>query len=267
MDFSSVAVPLIGGCAAGFLAGFFGIGGGIILVPFLIFYGESLGVSSLVSTHVAFGTSLLVLTVSSLFTTYSSARSGHVIRSGAMVCGAASALGAGLGSIMAGSLEGKTLQRIFALVVTVAIVGVLSELRRPKGSREVNLRIPALAGTGLAVGVLAALSGGAGGMFSIPIMYTTLRFPLQRAIGTSGAIIAIASAAATVAYVLQGWGNPLLPADTLGYVYPLQALSLIVGMIPSAVVGARMGTQSTSMTLRRIFAALLVIMAFKMLLP
>jgi uncharacterized membrane protein YfcA len=184
-----------------------------------------------------------------------------------MVCGAASVLGAGLGSILAGGLEGKALQRIFALIVMVAAVRVVSEFRRPKGNREPDLRFPPLAAAGLAVGVLSAVSGGGGGMLSIPIMYTMLRFPLQRAIGTSGAIIAIASAAATVAYILQGWGSPLLPGGTLGYVDPLHALPLTVGMIPSAAIGARIGTKMKSMMLRRIFAALLVILAFKMLLP
>lgn len=265
MDFSSFIILLIGGGAAGFLARFFGIGGGIVLVPFLMFYGESLGVSSLVSTHIAFGTSLLVLAVSSLFTTYAAARNGHLIRLGTIVCGAASVLGAGLGSITAGGLEGKTLQRIFALIVMVAAVRVVSELRRPKGNREPDLRITPLAGTGLAVGVLSALSGGGGGMFSFPIMYTMLRFPLQRAIGTSGAVVAIASTVATAAYMLQGWGSPLLPLGTLGYIDPLHALPVIIGMIPSTVVGARIGTKLQSMTLRRIFAALLVILSFKML--
>jgi uncharacterized membrane protein YfcA len=94
-----------------------------------------------------------------------------------------------------------------------------------------------------------------------------LRLPLQRAIGTSGAILAMASAAATVVYTLQGWGSPLLPEGTSGYVDLLHALPLVAGMIPSAAIGARIGTKMKSMTLRRIFAALLVILAFKMLLP
>jgi uncharacterized protein len=150
--------------------------------------------------------------------------------------------------------------------VMVAAVRVVSELRRPKGNREPDLRIPPLAGTGVAVGLLSALTGGGGGMFSIPILYTILRFPMQRAIGTSGAILAFASAAAAVAYALRGWGSPLLPGGTLGYVDLFQALPLAAGMIPSAAIAGRMGAKMNSMTLRRIVAALLVILAFKMLL-
>ena len=65
MDILHVALLLLGGCAAGFLAGLFGVGGGIILVPILLYFFQSIQVSSLVSTHLAFGTSLLIVVFAS----------------------------------------------------------------------------------------------------------------------------------------------------------------------------------------------------------
>lgn len=260
----SILVLFLLGAASGFLAGFFGVGGGIILVPMLLAFYASAGVTSLVATHLAFGTSLLVIVFASFSSAYQYHRNGQVLWRAVLVIGLASIVGAALGSTVAGGLQGKTLQKIFAGVVVVSAFRLFAEVRKPKGSDGPSLGVAGLTGTGLVAGLISSLAGVGGGVFSIPMMYTLLHFPLKRALGTSSATIVITALAGVAGYIVQGWGNPLLPGGTAGFVDVLHALPLIAGTVPLAVVGARLSERTHPATLRRIFAAFLLVVAFKL---
>ncbi len=264
MDSVTVVVLLLSGVLSGFLAGFFGVGGGIILVPILIALLQTLGVSSLVATHVSLGTSLFVIVFTSLSSVYEYSRHGHVVWKAVVFLGAASVIGAWAGSAVASGLQGKTLQQIFAAVVAFAAVRLLGEQKKPKGDHEPTTSPPGLIVTGLLTGVVSSLAGVGGGIFSIPIMYAILHFPLKKALGTSAATIVITALAAVVGYVVRGWGNPLLPQYTLGYVAYLYALPIAAASIPTARLGASLAHRTHSTVLRRIFAFFLLAISLKM---
>lgn len=265
MDVVQLLLLLAAGCGAGFLAGFFGVGGGIILVPILLFFFQSIHISSLVSTHLAFGTSLLIIVFASLSSAFQYHRNGLVVWKAVITIGAASVAGGLLGAAIAGGLEGKTLRMIFAGVVFVSAVRLLAETRKPKDEVMPPLQVPPLLGTGFFVGLVSALTGVGGGVLSIPIMHSLLKFPLKRALGTSSATIVITALAAGAGYVIKGWGNPLLPAGTLGYVDWLHALPLIAGSIPLAMLGARVANRTRTSRLKKIFALFLLVIALRML--
>jgi len=153
MDLTTLLLLLAGGALTGLLAGFFGVGGGIILVPILLVYLAAAGVSSLVATHVAFGTSLLVIIFTSLSSAYEYRRNGHVIWKAVMIIGIGSVVGAWLGSWVASELQGETLQKIFAAVVVLAALRLLSDQRKPTGAEEPRMGIAGLSLTGFVVGV------------------------------------------------------------------------------------------------------------------
>jgi hypothetical protein len=150
-------------------------------------------------------------------------------------------------------------------VVLIAALRLLSEQRKPKGELKPKLGVPGLALTGLVVGLLSSLAGVGGGIFSIPIMYSMLHFPLKRALGTSSATIVITAVAGTTGYMLRGMGNSLLPNFTLGYVDWLHALPVIIGTVMLARVGASVANKTDTVLLRKIFAMFLFVMAAKML--
>jgi uncharacterized membrane protein YfcA len=264
MDLQSVLLLLGVGAVAGFLAGLFGVGGGIILVPILLYYFQSIGVSSLVATHITFGTSLLIIAFTSSSSAYQYWRNGHVIWKGVLWIGLSSVAGAWLGSWVAAGLQGKQLQQIFSVVVVVAALRILVPLRKPEGHTPPNTGLPGLIGTGTFVGAVSSLAGVGGGVFSIPLMYSLLRFPLKKALGTSSASIVITALAATAAYVVRGMGNPLLPGDTLGYVAYLHALPVVAGSLPMARVGAALAHKTDVGLLRKIFGVFLFVVAAKM---
>ena len=265
MDLLSIAILLVGGMAAGFLAGFFGVGGGILLVPLLLYYFQAMGVSSLVATHLTLGTSLFVVAFTSASSAYEYTRNGHVVWKASLILGLVSIVGAWAGTSLAAGLEGRTLQKIFGVVVAVTAVRLLSERRKPKGNPEPNTRPIGLIITGLIVGVVSSLAGVGGGVFSIPVMYSLLHFPLKRALGTSSAAIVITGVAAAAGYMVRGWGNQLLPAGTLGYVGYLYAIPLVVGSLPLARVGASLAHRTHPARLQKIFAGFLLIVSAKML--
>jgi uncharacterized membrane protein YfcA len=264
MDPLHILLLLAGGALTGLLAGFFGVGGGIILVPMLLAYLSATGVSSLVATHIAFGTSLLVVIFTSLSSAYEYQRNGHVVWRAVLIMGIGSVAGAWLGSGVASELRGETLQRIFAGVVVIAAIRLLSEQRKPKGEQEARPGAAGLSLTGVVVGVVSSLAGVGGGVLSIPIMYSLLHFPLKKALGTSSATIVITAVAAVIGYVVRGWGNPILPPSTLGYVDYLAAIPLAVTSIPLARVGASLAHRMHADTLRKYFAAFLLVIAAKM---
>jgi uncharacterized membrane protein YfcA len=252
------------GCAAGFLAGLFGVGGGIVLIPFLLLFFQLTGVSSLVATHLTLGTSLAVIVFTSLASANEYRRNNHIIWKGVVYIGLASVAGAGLGSMIAGGLEGKTLQRIFALVVVVAAFRMLGNPRRPKKDLEPRTFPPGLLLTGFLVGLVSSLSGVGGGVLSIPVMYSILHFPLKKALGTSSASIVITAFAATTGYIIRGWENFLLPPYTLGYVSYLTVLPIVAGSIPMARIGATLADRVKAGLLRKAFVVFLLVVAVKM---
>ncbi len=264
LDPLSILLLLLAGGLAGFLAGFFGVGGGIILVPMLLIFFKSIDVSSLVSTHLAFGTSLLIVIFASLTSAYQYTKNGHVVWRAVIFIGIASVVGATIGSNIAGELQGKTLQKIFAAVVIIAAIRLLSEGQKPKEEPKPNLAPPGLAGTGLVVGLVSSLAGVGGGVFAIPMMYNFLKFPLKKALGTSSATIVITALASSIGYVVKGWDNTLLPAYTLGFVDYFHSIPIIIGTLPAARFGAIVANKTHVDKLRKYYGVFLIVIAAKM---
>jgi len=267
MDVVGFLLLLLCGCLAGFLAGFFGVGGGIVIVPVLLYYFHSTGVPSLVATHLTFGTSLFIVIFTSLSSAYEYSRNSHVVWRAVLFMGAASVVGALLGANIAAGLEGSELQRIFAVVVTIAAVRMIVETRRAKGEQTLNLAPAGLLSGGLVVGLVSSLAGVGGGVLSVPMMYYLMKFPLKRALGTSSATIVITAFAASVGYVLHGWNDPslqLYEGFTLGYVNILLSIPVVVGTIPMAKIGASVAHKTHVDKLRKFYAVFLFVIATKM---
>jgi uncharacterized membrane protein YfcA len=116
------ALAVVLGLAAGFLAGMFGVGGGIVFVPALV----ALGLDS----HEAIGTSLLAIIPTVLVGTWSQSRYGNVRWRAALVLGIAAAATAQGGAVLAESLSGATLRRLFAGLLVVVAFQIAWRARR-----------------------------------------------------------------------------------------------------------------------------------------
>jgi len=251
------------GCFVGTLAGFFGIGGGAIFVPFLIFFFQGKGVSAQILVQLSLGTSLFITAFASLFSAGKHHQQGNVIWRVVPPLAGFSIVGAFLGSYLAVHLPGEVLKKIFACVL---LFFSYQMFRRPKevleGSPRYDVRF--LFPIGLVTGFISSLVGIGGGIVSIPLMVLILRFPIKKVAGTSSAVIIFTGLAGALSYMIHGWGNPQLPPGTLGFVHLRMALLLSAGSIAFAPWGAKLNQVLEAEKLKLAFSCLLFVVFLKL---
>lgn len=249
------------GAVAGVLAGLLGIGGGLVIVPMLVFALSWQGVAPEHLMHLALGTSL----ASIIFTAVSSSLSHHrrgAVRwevVGRIVPGVL--LGTFAGTFLAALLSTGFLQIFFALFLYFVAWQMLSG-RKPNPGRE----LPGAAGTSAAgglIGVFSSLVGIGGGTLSVPFM-TWCNIGLHQAIGTSAAIGFPIAVAGTLGYAVNGWQAADLPAWSLGFIYLPALAGIVAASVLTAPLGVRLAHSLPVARLKKIFALLLLAVATRM---
>jgi uncharacterized membrane protein YfcA len=265
MELLTVIILLAGGAVAGFLAGLSGIGGGVIAVPLLLFALRSSGVSTLVSTHVALGTSLLAVSAASWFRTAAQRDREQVLWTWVLRLGGAGGIGAVAGSALAATLHPQTLQRTYAVVALISAVRLAVGQKRTKGDKKTLLGLPGVMVIGAVSGSAGALTGTGTEIVGGPVLYSGLRLPLMRARATASASSALAAALGAAGYAAFGAGSDFLPAGSLGYVSWLQGIILAAGFVAGAVPGSRMMDSPVRGKLEKLFALILLTIGVRLL--
>ncbi len=262
LDPRLVAELLLLGACTGFLAGLLGIGGGMLMVPFLTLIFSHRGIDAGLSVKMAIATSMATI----LFTSIASVRAHHQrgavrwdlvrrLAPGIVVGGLAS--GAGVFAV----LKGSTLALLFSLFIGFSATQMLLN-RKPKPSRQV----PGPLGAGAAGGVIGLVSGllGAGGAFiSVPFM-TWCNVAMANAVATSAALGFPIALANTLGYVIAGRNLPSPPPGALGYLM-LPVLAVIAAAsVVTAPLGARVAHSVDTRHLKKVFATLLYGLAIYM---
>lgn len=262
MSIEWLAAYLLLGAFVGFFAGLLGVGGGGIMVPVLttMFAAQGFGHEHLV--HLSLGTSMAAIVLTSVSSLR--AHHGHGAVRWDIVRGIAPGvlLGTFGGTFIASRVASAPLAIFFGgFMAYVAFQMVLNV--KPKPSRELP-GSAGLFGVGGSIGLVSALVAIGGGSLSVPFM-TWCNVNMRNAIGTSAAIgLPIALAGAT-GYLINGWNSSGLPDGSIGYVY-LPALLMISAVSSfTAPLGARLAHRLPVPTLKKIFAAVLVLLSAKML--
>lgn len=250
------------GVAVGFFAGLLGIGGGIVMVPMLVLVFSAQGFSTSHVLHMALATSMATI----VFTSLSSMRAHHA--HGAVDWAIARAMspgilaGAFIAALAAGLIPTRPLAVAFTGLMFLAATQFLLDLR-PKRTRA----LPGKAGVftaGAVIGAVSSLLAAGGAFLSIPFL-AWCNVPLRRAIGTAAANGLPIALAGSAGYVIQGWRTGGLPQPSLGYVY-LPALALLVAAsMVVAPLGARLAHRLPVKRLRMVFAAVLYLLAARLL--
>lgn len=261
-DLAHVASLVVLGAASGFAAGLMGVGGGMLLVPFLtaIFSAQQPAQEHVI--HMAVATSLATI----VFTSVSSVRAHH--RRGAVLWHVVRVLAPG---ILIGSLAGAQLAAAlptvwlaygFAFFLAFSATQLLRD-RRPKPHRELP-QPPGMFAAGAAIGVLSSLVGGGGGFVSVPFMvWCNVR--IHNAIATSAALGFPIAVAGTIGYIVAGWRAQGLPAGSAGFVYAPALAAVATASVLTAPLGARAAHALDTKLLKRVFAGLLYLLAAYML--
>jgi uncharacterized protein len=257
------------GCVVGFFAGFFGVGGGILMVPVLVFSYERAGVSSSVLTHIAFGTSLFAMVFASIMSAYQHNKQGSIAWRLVFLIGFSSALTAFATARLVAGVSGRFLRVVFALVVIAVGTRLLTE-RETQAQKRVELpskpSTAGIVGTGAIAGVVSALAGVGGGLITIPMMYYVLKMPLKLAIGTSSAAIVITALFSVAGYVVHGMGHAGLPLWSFGFVDLRRGAALALGTLLMARAGAYVSFRTHPHRLRKCFAFFIIIVSIYMFL-
>lgn len=246
---------LLLGAGAGVLAGLFGVGGGMIIVPVLVFSFHAHGFDPAILTHMALGTSLATIIFTSINSVLEHQRKGAVNWSVFLWMSLGILLGTGLGSLTADAISGPVLQKIIGVFAICMAIQMAFDLR-PRAAGE----LPGKAGLGAAGGVVgwaSAIFGIGGGSLTVPFLVWRGQ-NMQQAVATSSACglpIALVGAAS---FAVIGWGAPHLPAWSLGYIYLPALLGIAIASMPFARLGARLAHRLPQRLLKRLFALLLL---------
>jgi len=251
------------GLCSGFLAGLLGIGGGMLMVPFLTIILSARGVDAGMAVKMAIATSMATI----MFTSLSSVRAHH--KRGAVRWDLVRGLAPGivLGGLLAGAgifalIKGQALALVFAAFVGFSATQMLRN-KKPAPSRQMPGTAGQL-GAGAGIGLLSGLVGAGGGFVSVPFM-TWCNVAMHSAVATSAALGFPIALANTLGYVLGGWQLPAALPGALGYLY-LPALAVIASAsVLMAPLGARAAHAMNVQQLKRAFALLLYLLAAYML--
>jgi uncharacterized membrane protein YfcA len=244
------------GAVAGILAGLLGIGGGLIIVPMLVFCLTRQDIPQEFIMHIALGTSMASIIFTSVSSFWAHHRRGAVRWMVVRRIVPGILLGTFLGTCVAARMSTDFLKGFFVIFLYYVAIQMLIN-RKPKPSREVPGQA-GMFGVGNVIGVVSSLVGIGGGTLSVPFMMWC-NIAVHEAIGTSAAIGFPIAIAGTVGYISG------LPEYSVGYVY----LPALVGIACASVVTAPLGVYLAHSLpvdrLKRVFAVLLLAVGTRML--
>ncbi|MBE0504126.1 MAG: sulfite exporter TauE/SafE family protein [Desulfuromonadales bacterium] len=254
---------LILGALAGILAGLFGIGGGIILIPCFLWAFPIAHFSPEIIVHTAFGTSLAIIIPTAISSAWGHRKRGNVDFHAASRLAIGSIIGVVLGSTLAAGLSGDLLKGLMGMMQIGIGLRMFLQSPPPEGRQRCDALLPALL-IGLVVGTFSAFFGVGGGIIAVPLMVYFLGQSMHQAVGTSSALMVISALFGTASYIWHGWGHPGLPLYSLGYVNFLVALIVAPLTVLFARVGVRIATKSTHKGLFKAFALFIIFIGLNM---
>ena len=258
----SLVVYCLLGAIAGVLAGLLGVGGGIVIVPMLVFAFGWQNFPQDVLMLMALGTSMGSIMFTSISSSLAHSRNKGVQWDAVRNITPGILIGTFCGSFLASHVPARFLQLFFVAFLFFVITQMLSG-NKPKPSRH----LPGLGGMSVAggiIGVVSSLVGIGGGTLSVPFLLWN-NLDMRKAIGTSAAIGFPIAVAGTLGYIIGGWGRPDLPALSLGFVNLWALLGLAAASYLTAPLGAKLSHALPTAKLKRGFAVFLIHVALKML--
>ena len=253
---------LLAGGVAGVLAGLFGIGGGVIIVPVMEIALSFFGVDPAIRMHIAVATSLAIIIPTSI----ASARAHHkrgavdieLVQRWAPFVLAGSLAGAFIASL----IHGRALSGIFA----VFALAIAAKLILHPNDTAIRSQVPegaAVTTIPIGIGGLSSMLGIGGGTISV-MVFTLFGEPIHRAVGTASLIGLAISVPGTLGFVVLGWNSAAALPFMLGYV-SLIGFALVAPMtVMAAPLGARIAHGMSQRTLSIAFGLFLVIASARM---
>ena len=247
---------VIAGAFAGVCAGLFGIGGGMIIVPALVWIFTAYHFPPEVVTHLAVGTSLATIIVTSISSLTAHHKRGgirwEVWRSMALGLIIGSLVGAGI----ADRINGQALQALIGIGALLVALKMLffsnkEQLGKPLPHKGVQF------GAGTGIGMASSIFGIGGGSLTVPFL-NWVGLPMKQAVGTSAACGLPIAIAGALGFAWFGQDVANLPEGTIGFVHIIGFFCISAASFITAKFGAKLAHQLPAATLKKSFGVLLI---------
>lgn len=261
---TSLLICLAGGVAGGLLSGMLGIGGGILIVPLLIYLLPIMGMPTALVVPTAIGTSLATIMLTTLSGARAHAKRGYVQWSWVKLIAPAMVIGGFVGGALGARLPPDILQRIFAIVLLLLALQMIWKQRPQAQDRQHKPVV--VRGLGVGIGAVAALVGIGGGALVVPLLHY-YQVAMRNAVAIAAVCSVVLAAVGTFSYMVLA--PTLKHADIpglIGYVYLPAWFAIAATSVIFARVGAAIAHRLPVRYLQRAFAVLLVTVSLHLLL-
>ncbi len=258
-----LALLVATGVVAGLIAGMFGIGGGVVIVPALYHLLGEVGASDETRMHAAVATSLATIVVTSLRSARAHMKRGAVDMGVIRTWVPWIIFGSFAGSLLARFVPGTALTGLFGVGAMLIAVRMLV-VDKPKPLRADLPGGAARAGLGTGIGFASSWMGIGGGVFGVMLL-TLCGRTIHQAVGTAAGFGAAIGGPAALGFIISGLGVEGRAAGSLGYVNAPAFAVVITLTFIFAPLGARIAHAMSQSLLQRLFGAGLILVAIQML--
>jgi len=253
---------LVLGVVAGLVGGLLGLGGGILIVPALLFLFIWQGMPADILMHLAVATSLFTIVFTSISSSYAHHKHQAVLWSQVFLLTPGIIIGAVFGAFLADYISSDILRRLFG-IFEILVACQIGFSVKPSAQRSLPGRNGMLIAGG-GIGTLSTILGIGGGTLTVPFL-VWCHVNIRKAVATSSACGFPIALAGTLAMIYTGLDSTSLPENTIGYVYWPAALLILVTSVLFAPVGAKLAHTMPVGSLKRVFAIVLAGVGLRML--
>ena len=257
-------VALFVGALAGICSGLFGLGGGIIVVPSLLFLFRWIGFSSVELMHLAIGTSVTATTFSTCVSVIKHASRGGIVKRTALILAPTVAVAALLGAFVGNILPDKILRYIFGSILSLLGLRYLFQKRKAPPADDPHHPLLFLLIGGLVIGFVSSLLGVGGGFFVVPLLLA-MHTPFKQAAGTASVTSFCITVITAISYLFYGLDVKLPIPYTFSLIFWPAAIGVAVGAITTAPFGVKIAHIAPVHIIKRVFAALIIAAGISMI--
>lgn len=251
------------GTVVGFLAGLFGIGGGLIIVPSLVYLLPMAGVTQENLMSAALGTSFSTIVITAFSSAQRHHKLGNVDWNISKIFIPSIMISVFLAGLVISGLDAALMSKLFAVMVIYLAGRMIFSLKKESKIKPFTTQSTIVAG-GI-IGALSSVAGIGGGAFIVPFL-NSRGLEMKRAIGTSSFCGALLGLSGTVSFIASGWNVANMPEYSLGYVYLPALLGITLTSYFTSKLGANAANVLPVATLKKAFAVMLVAIAINMFL-